>query len=165
MNFGASHAKGDILFFLHADTFPTPGWSRAILQTLSHEDTAAGFFGYSLNVSNVGLKIIELGVAIRAGVFNLPYGDQGLFLQRSLFETIGGYRELPLMEDIEILQRLRKRGKIREAPLSVVTSARRFQKNGTLRTFTKDALLSAAFHAKIPAGALARFYRFGNQDE
>lgn len=164
MNAGAREAKGDTLFFLHADTFPPAGWHHVIAETVSRPDTAAGFFSYSLNTASIGLKIIELGVAIRSGVFNLPYGDQGLFLSKKIFQEIGGFAEIPLMEDIEILQRLRRHGKLREASLSVVTSARRFQKYGTLKTFTKDALISAAFHAKVSPHVLARFYRFGNRD-
>ena len=164
MNAGAREAKGDTLFFLHADTYPPMGWHQVIAEVVAQPDTAAGFFGYSLHTASIGLKIIELGVAIRAGVFNLPYGDQGLFLSRKMFEQVGGFAEIPLMEDIEILQRLRKHGKLREASLSVVTSARRFQRHGTLKTFTKDALISAAFHAKVPAHLLARFYRFGNRE-
>ena len=165
MNAGASVARGDTLFFLHADTYPPAGWHHVIAETVSRPNTSAGFFSYSLNTASIGLKIIELGVAIRSGVFNLPYGDQGLFLSKSIFEDIGGFAEIPLMEDIEILQRLRKHGKLREASLSVVTSARRFQKYGTLKTFTKDALISAAFHARVSPQVLARFYRFGNRQE
>jgi hypothetical protein len=164
MNAGAREAKGSTLFFLHADTFPPNSWDHVIEETISAPNTAAGFFSYSLNTASIGLKIIELGVAIRSGVFNLPYGDQGLFLSRQMFEHVGGFAEIALMEDIEILQRLRKHGKLREAPLSVVTSARRFQKHGTLKTFAKDALISAAFHAKVSPDLLARFYRFGNRD-
>jgi rSAM/selenodomain-associated transferase 2 len=164
MNAGARESKGDTLFFLHADTLPPTNWDRIIEETVNTPDTAAGFFSYSLNTASVGLKIIELGVAIRSGVFGLPYGDQGLFVTRQIFDKIGGFAEIPLMEDIEILQRLRKHGKLREAPLSVVTSARRFQKHGTFQTFAKDAILSAAFHAKVPPHLLARFYRFGNRE-
>jgi rSAM/selenodomain-associated transferase 2 len=164
MNAGAREAKGDTLFFLHADTLPPAGWHHVIAETIARPNTAAGFFSYSLNTASVGLKIIELGVAIRSGVFNLPYGDQGLFLSKKIFESVGGFAEIPLMEDIEILQRLRPHGKLREASLSVVTSARRFQKYGTLKTFTKDALISAAFHAKVSPHLLARFYHFGNRE-
>jgi rSAM/selenodomain-associated transferase 2 len=164
MNAGAREAKGDTLFFLHADTFPPVGWHHVIAETVSQPNTSAGFFSYSLHTASIGLKIIELGVAIRSGIFNLPYGDQGLFLSKKVFEQIGGFAEIPLMEDVEILQRLRKYGKLREASRSVVTSARRFQKHGTLKTFTKDALISAAFHAKVSPDILARFYRFGNRE-
>lgn len=163
MNYGASAARGEVLLFLHADTRPSPGWDLAALETLSREGVVAGYFGYAVDGIGLSLRILELGTNLRVALLDLPYGDQGLFLRRADFEVIGGFYERPLMEDVDILQRLRRRGAVRQAPAVAITSARRFEREGTWRMVAKDTLLLAGFRAGVPPELLSRFYRFGNR--
>lgn len=163
MNFGAAHATGDVLLFLHADTRPSPGWEEALFATLREPGTVAGFFGFAVDEASFQYLFFEWGTNTRARLLGLPYGDQGLFLERKLFMELGGFFEEPLMEDVEFLWRVKKRGKVRKAPALAITSARRFKKYGLWRGVARNFFLSAGFHLGVPASFLARFYRFGNR--
>src|SRR5262249_42005776 len=112
MNAGAAKATGNLLLFLHADTLLPSGWSSEISAILQTSQVAAGAFGFRTDEEFRGKVVLERVVDWRGRVLRLPYGDQGLFLRRALFEEMGGFANLPVMEDYELVRRLRRHGEI-----------------------------------------------------
>ena len=97
-------------------------------------------------------------MAWRVRLFRLPYGDQGLFVRRSLFDAMGGYRDIPLMEDVEFVRRLTRRARIVEPPIAIATSARRWRRDGWLRRSARNLALLALYFLRMPPERLARWY-------
>ncbi|RJX34561.1 MAG: glycosyltransferase [Desulfarculus sp.] len=156
MNAGALAARGQILLFLHADTLLPWGWQYEVRRVLALPGVAAGAFAFRLDVRSAGLRLIELGVAARCLLAQMPYGDQGLFLRREVFARLGGFPELPLMEDVALVRNLRRLGRVATSPAPAVTSARRWQGRGALRTTLLNSILLAGFYAGLPATTLHR---------
>jgi len=138
MNFGASKAEGDILLFLHADcVLPGDGFNT-IRDILRDDSIAAGAFYLGIESSQFRYRIIEFVANIRARLTCLMYGDQGMFLKKDMFDRIGGFADIPLMEDIEISKRLKKLGKIAFVKQPVKASPRRWLNEGLLYTTLRD---------------------------
>ena len=156
MNAGAAIATGEFLVFLHADTVPPAGFPKTIKQMLNRPGTSAGAFTFRLDNQIGCSSLIEKLVHLRCKLFATPYGDQGIFLRRRLFNQIAGFPEWPCLEDLGIVRRLRKRGKIRISPESALTSSRRWAIGGTVRTFLKHQVILAGFSLGIPARVLAK---------
>ena len=155
MNAGAGRASGDVLVFLHADTVLPPGYDRAIARTLDRPGTAAGAFRLSIGGGSRSLRVIESLVHWRSTALGMPYGDQALFLTAEVFRRVGGFPELPIMEDLELTRRLKPLGRIRIAPEPVVTSARRWHEGGVWRTTLLNQLCLAGYLAGVPADRVA----------
>jgi len=158
MNIGASKASGDILLFLHADTILPNDFSSLIRQAMTDPGVVGGSFAWKVQPSTSFLKYIEKNVTWRTKLFRLPYGDQAIFVRTSLFRQIGGYADIPLMEDVDFIRRLRKMGKLAFIPVPVITSSRRYEKMGALRATLKNKLVLFGYYLKIPPSRLARFY-------
>ncbi|MEW6595318.1 MAG: TIGR04283 family arsenosugar biosynthesis glycosyltransferase [Thermodesulfobacteriota bacterium] len=158
MNAGAALAGGEMLLFLHADTLPPSGFSTEIQRLLADPAVILGAFRLGIAGQGAALRVIEVFANLRARL-GLPYGDQGLFLRAADFRALGGFAPLPLLEDVELVKRLRRRGKIRLAGTAVRTSARRWQRLGVLRTTLRNALVLLGFGLGIDPERLARFYR------
>lgn len=156
MNLGASVATGEFLLFLHADTLPPAGFPEIVSETLNRPGTSAGAFSFQLDDHIGTSSLTEKLVHFRCKLFAAPYGDQGLFLRRCLFEETGGFPEWPCLEDLGIIRSLRKRGKMRIAPESAITSSRRWKTGGIVRTFVKHQAILAGFFLGIPARLLAK---------
>lgn len=159
MNLGARNAGGEALLFLHADTILPDGYGQHLLNILDQQDVVAGAFLLQLDGEGFGLRIIERLANWRSRRLNLPYGDQAIFLRASTFAEIGGFPDLPLMEDFEMMRRLRRRGRILIAPAAVKSSARRWIKLGLLRTTLINQAVIAGYLLGVPPENLARFYR------
>lgn len=158
MNFGAKMAQGEILLFLHADSKVPQGYAQFIKTILSKPQTVAGAFSLKIEGSQLALRLIEKMVNWRSQFFSLPYGDQGLFIKTELFQEMGGFAELPIMEDFEMIKRLQKRGKIAIIPNPVITSARRWQKLGIWKTTLLNQLIILGYYARISPHTLAKWY-------
>lgn len=158
-NRGAAAAQGDILFFLHADTLAPPDYDQQIRAAMQTPGLSAGAFALSIMGSAPGLKLISLVANWRARWLQLPYGDQGLFLSAALFQALGGFPDLPIMEDLALVRRLRRCGRILTLPQAVRTSGRRWQQVGVLRTTLLNQLMLLGFALQIDFFTLARLYR------
>jgi len=156
MNHGASIATGEFLLFLHADTVPPVGYCTIISEILNRPGTSAGAFRFQLDDGIGASSLIEQLVHLRCKLFGTPYGDQGLFLRRCLFEKTGGFPDRPVLEDLGIIKRLRKRGMVRITREPAVTSSRRWRNGGTARTFLKHQAMLAGFALGIPPRFLAK---------
>lgn len=159
MNFGAKKAGGDILLFLHADcVLPDDGF-KIIRETLSDDNIAAGAFYLCIDNPNLVFRIIESAANLRSRTTSLLYGDQGIFLRREVFDRIGGYAEIPLMEDIEISRRLKKTGKIVLTLPPIKASPRRWLKEGALYTTLRDWSIAFSYtFLKVSPEKLIKYY-------
>jgi uncharacterized protein len=158
MNAGAAIATGKILLFLHADTQLPHGFAALVHQTLE-SGAIAGAFHLKIDGKATGLRLVEWGVKWRSHFCQLPYGDQAIFLKASTFRELGGFALLPIMEDFDLVQRLKRLGKVAIAPASVITSGRRWQKLGILKTTLINQLVIIGYFLKVSPERISRWYR------
>jgi rSAM/selenodomain-associated transferase 2 len=156
MNQGVRVAKGDILLFLHSDTLLMPGGLAMIETLLAQTGIVAGSFCLRFDHQSPFLRLYARFSRINHILFT--YGDQGLFMTRRVFEQVGGFPELPLMEDVEIQKSLRRIGRFVKIHHPVVTSARRFLINGIIRQQLLNTVLVLLYHAGVSPVRLKRFY-------
>jgi rSAM/selenodomain-associated transferase 2 len=161
MNAGAAIATHEILLFLHADTQLPDQFDVMVREQLSKPGTVAGAFELNIDADLPGLRWIERGVNWRSRYLQMPYGDQAIFLRRDLFEKLGGFLELPIMEDFELIRTLRHHGTISIVPSAVVTSGRRWQKLGVLRTTLMNQLVILAYFLGVSPRRISHWYRTG----
>jgi hypothetical protein len=145
--------------FLHADTIVPPAWAEVVVRTLRAPGIAAGAFHFRIAGNFPGKSFIEWSTGIRSHWLQRPYGDQGLFLTRTLFEELGGFADLPIMEDYEFAGRLRRRGRIVTVGEPALTSPRRWETLGVLRTTMRNQWVLAAYHLGVSPQKLATRYR------
>ncbi len=158
-NQGAIAASGPILLFLHADTRLPAGFDQIVRQTLAQPGVVAGAFELRIDGAGPGLRWVEWGVNLRSRSLQLPYGDQAIFLTAAVFRRLGGFPDLPMMEDFELVRRLRRQGKVAIAPAAVVTSDRRWRRLGILRTTLANQAMVAGYLLGIDPHRLAQWYR------
>jgi len=159
MNRGAAIATGERLVFLHADTLLPVGYAAHVREMLAPPGVVAGAFGFAIAEDFSGRAWIERATNARARRWQLPYGDQALFLRRETFRHAGGFREWPIMEDYEFVRRLRAHGKIVFAPAVALTSGRRWRELGAMRTTLLNQAIILGYHLGVPPARLARWYR------
>lgn len=153
---GGEAARGDWLLFLHADTLIGSGWRAAVEGHQARRPRAAACFRFRLDDSAWQARLIERGVAARVRLLGLPYGDQGLLVPRLLYEKVGGFRPLPLMEDVDLVRRL---GRVRLLSVDAVTSAARWRRDGWLRRSATNLLCLLLYRLGMPAERIALLYR------
>lgn len=157
-NAGAALAEGDWLLFLHADTMLPPGWRDEIVSEAARRGRVWGCFRFALATDAWQARLIEWGVAQRVRFGSLPYGDQGIFVRRDVFQSAGGFPPYPLMEDVALVQRLRRFGRPHVSTLPVRTSARRWQQDGWWRRAWVNLSVLARYVAGVPPERLVRPY-------
>jgi hypothetical protein len=162
MNAGAALASGASLVFLHADTRLPRDLAAQVAATLSLPGTGAGAFHLAIDSQHPGLKLIARAANWRSRWLQMPYGDQAIFMHRDLFWNLGGFAPQALMEDFDIIRRLKKRARVRLAPGCALTSARRWQRHGILATWLCNQWIIAAYHLGATTDRLARWYRSGS---
>ena len=159
MNAGAAESVGDVLLFLHADTRLPDNFDAKVMAAVNQNGFCAGAFSLGIESDARGLRLIERIANWRSRFFQMPYGDQALFVCRDLFNEIGSFPDFPIMEDFELVRRLRQKGRIRILPESVRTSPRRYLNFGILKTWFLNQIIIAAYYLGIPPERLAGWYR------
>lgn len=160
MNSGAARARGSILIFLHADTQLPDNALLSIEQALINPDIMGGAFKLGIVTDRLFLKYIACRANMRSCSNRIPYGDQAIFLRKSLFVAVEGYRALPIMEDLDLMRRIKKsHHKIRILPDPVRTSARRWEAEGPLYTTLRNQILVLLYYLGVSPSKLARLYR------
>ncbi|MCP4371347.1 MAG: glycosyltransferase family 2 protein [Deltaproteobacteria bacterium] len=158
-NLGAKAATGRVLLFLHADTLLPAGYVNDIFKVMMDRKTVAGAFRFKTNLDYPVMKLIEFVANIRSRYLKLPYGDQGLFILKSVFESVGGFPEVPIAEDLYFLRRLPRYGRIRIAPVYALTSARRWQTLGLFRTTLINYIILIGCCLGVSSHVLAGLYK------
>lgn len=160
MNHGAEHACGDILLFLHADTILPDNYDICIKSALDPEQSDLGAFRLAADMHTPGMRWICWWANLRASLFSLPYGDQALFIRRRDFHRLGMFAMLEIMEDFAFVRTVKHHGgTIRILPHEVITSARRWQKQGFLLTTLCNQAILLGYLLQVPPRLLARWYR------
>jgi|Deesub1362A_J573_1020465.scaffolds.fasta_scaffold02993_3 rSAM/selenodomain-associated transferase 2 len=155
---GVARARGELVVLLHADTRLPAGWGDEVRRLLARPEVALGAFRFRLDQRGWAPRLIETFVAWRSRWLGLPYGDQALFLRAHTLRALGGVPPWPLMEDVALVQRARRLGRVVISPLPAVCSARRWQRLGFLRNTLLNWLTLAAFSLGVSPWRLARFY-------
>jgi rSAM/selenodomain-associated transferase 2 len=158
MNAGARRARGRWLVFLHADTRLGAGWLDVLRRLDDQPSIVGGSFRFALDSAAHWARWIERGVRLRVRLFGLAYGDQALFARRDVFVAIKGFSDMPLMEDVDFIRRLRRRGRLKHADVPALTSARRWERDGWLTRTVENVALVVLFLAGWSPAALARRY-------
>jgi rSAM/selenodomain-associated transferase 2 len=161
MNAGARNASGDAFLFLHADSCLHPDALIHLREALADSRIAGGTFTLRFDSERLMLKFYAAFTRMRFRYFH--YGDQGIFVKKATFEQLGGYKEMPLMEDVDFLSRLRKKGRVILINLPVTTSARRFLKRGPVQQQLLNIFLVACYVLGVKPSTLSRLYRTNSQ--
>ncbi len=159
MNAGVAASVGEVLLFLHADTHLPDNFDIKVLQAVGQDGFCVGAFSLRIGSNARGLRVIECVANWRSRFLQMPYGDQALFVCRDLFNEIGGFPDIPIMEDFELIRRLRRKGKVTILPDSVITSPRRYLNFGILKTWCLNQIIIAAYYLGVPTERLACWYR------
>jgi rSAM/selenodomain-associated transferase 2 len=158
MNRGAAAAVNDILLFLHADT-ELPEEAFLHIASVIEGKSAGGAFDLGIGAEEFIFRIIEKMVYIRTRITGIPYGDQAIFIRKDCFIAAGGFREIPIMEDVEFMKRIRKSGvRLACIPVKVKTSPRRWEREGVLTCTLRNWMLITLYHFGVPPERLVKFY-------
>lgn len=160
---GAEQARMPWLLFLHADTVLEAGWEREAALFMERVDVgerphAAAAFRFALDDLGFKPRLVEMGVTLRCALLGLPYGDQGLLIQSRQYRHAGGYKPLPLMEDVDLVRRIGRR-RLVMLRARAVTSAVRYRRDGYVRRIMRNLSCLTLYFLRVPSGTLERLYR------
>lgn len=159
MNAGAARAEGRILLFLHADTRLPPDALSLISLSMADTRYVAGAFDLAIDSPRIAFRVIERVASLRSRVTRIPFGDQAIFVRRDYFNALGGYPEVPLMEDVMFMSAIKKRGdRIRIIPRRAHTSARRWERDGILHRTLRNWLVQGLYLCGTSPERLAKLY-------
>lgn len=153
---GANVACAPWLLFVHADTVFDGDWPTVMFDHINNQ-SAAGYCRLSFDDTGIIARCVSMGANLRSRLFGLPYGDQGLLISRTLYDRVGGYSDMPLMEDVAMARALR--GYLRRIDMTVITSAARYHHQGWVKRICKNLTLLARFKMGADPEKLARAYR------
>lgn len=159
MNAGAAAARGGILLFLHVDTLLPPDFARHVREALSGEGTSGGAFRFGSDLRSFGMRFVSMMANFRSGRLGVVFGDQAVFARADLFREAGGFPDQPIMEDYEMVRRIRKSGRVVIVPATAVSSSRRWREIGILRNTCVNVFITWAYILGIPATRLHRWHR------
>ncbi|MDF1591635.1 MAG: TIGR04283 family arsenosugar biosynthesis glycosyltransferase [Desulfobacterales bacterium] len=160
MNRGSRLATGEILIFLHADVVLGKDALLQIVAVCRRKDVAGGAFSLGIDSGKRVFRLIERAVSIRSRLTKIPYGDQAIFINKTIYDKIGGFRDIPLMEDVDLMRRLKKAGgKIIILPDMALTSPRRWEKEGVLYCTLRNWMLITLYLLGVAPERLVKFYR------
>lgn len=159
MNAGAAALTTPWLCFLHADVRVPPEARLDLARAVADPAAVAAVWRLALDARGWWFRALEWGARLRDRAGGLPYGDQGLLVRRELFAALGGFADMPLMEDVDLVRRLRRRAPLIRLRSSVVASARRYRRDGPVRGWLRNASLIALYLAGVAPARLARWYR------
>ena len=159
---GAEQARSEWLLFLHADTTLEVGWEEEVRAFMDRVDSGqrpetAAAFRFVLDDLGFLPRLIEYGVAWRCTLLRMPYGDQGLLVPRRLYNRVGGFKALPLMEDVDIIRRLGRR-RVVILRSGALTSAIRYKRDGYLRRVVRNWTCLLLYYCRVPLRHIARLY-------
>ena len=157
LNAGAAVATGEALFFVHADVMLPPNAVSLVADSLSG-GCVGGAFSIAIDSRRPSVRFISWMINQRSRRLRMPYGDQGIFVTRSAFEALGGYREIPIMEDLEFVRRMNRLGPTVILPQKVVTSARRYDKEGPVYSTFRNWLQVMLFWAGVDPTRIRKLY-------
>ena len=158
-NLGASVASGDVYLFLHADNSLSVDALDQVRAILADPRVVTGGFRQRIDAPGIRYRVLEFGNELRAKLLRLPYGDQGIFVRRETFDEVGGFPNIPLMEDVGLLRRLRKFRRPAILPGPVIVNPRRWQRHGIFRQTLRNWTLLAAYFAGVAPERLAGYYK------
>ncbi|MBU1196715.1 MAG: TIGR04283 family arsenosugar biosynthesis glycosyltransferase [Proteobacteria bacterium] len=160
MNAGAGAASGKVLLFLHCDTVLPMGALTAIHKTMAQSTIKAGAFDLSIDSPGRLFRMIEKSASLRSRITRIPYGDQAIFIEKNFFFKVGQYSPIPIMEDVDLMRKLKKnKGRIQILDLPVITSARRWKKEGLLYCTLRNWTLLTFFFLGVKPQTLVKLYK------
>ncbi len=160
LNAGAARATGDILWFLHADSILPDDFKGYIINTLGSHGVAGGAFKLNFDSDLSSLKTISIVAGLRSKLTRIPFGDQGVFVKKEIFDRLNGFKDIPLMEDIDFGRRLKKEGRVVLLPSGIKTCSRNWEKNGILKTTIRNwAYITLFLMGYSPHKLYRRYYR------
>jgi rSAM/selenodomain-associated transferase 2 len=155
---GTKHASGDVFWFIHADTRPVQGSGRQIKANMRYKEVVGGNFEITFGGETRWARFLtRLYPYLRS--IGLVYGDSAIFVRREVYEKIGGFRFLPLFEDLDLYKRLQRRGRFVHINLPVTTSSRRFENDSFWLTFLRWSFFQGLYWVGFPPRVLAKFYK------
>jgi hypothetical protein len=158
MNRGARATRGDALLFLHADAVLGSGAAEAIEGALADEALVGGFFRLRIRSPRAALRLAAFGSNLRARALRMPYGDQGIFLRRSVYDELGGFPDVPFLEDVALIRMLRRKGRLAPLEVTLSTGDRHWLELGVLATALLDWTMVGLYFVGVSPLFLAPLY-------
>ena len=163
LNEGEKNSVGDWLLFLHADSRLTPEWPKVLIELMNINSSCnyAWYFDFKINERRADLRLLEIAVNLRSSFMQRPYGDQGLFISKDLYRKSGGYSDLHIMEDLDLITRLSKNTKLRRIGLPIYTDSKKWKEVNVIKQSIKNANLRSRWIRGESSESLAKEY-YGN---
>jgi rSAM/selenodomain-associated transferase 2 len=159
LDLGWRSARAGVVLFLHADSVLPRGWRQAVERALEEPSVAGGAFRLGFEERGLRWRLLELGVRLRVNLLKLPYGDQALFVRRTVLEASGGVPHVEILEDLDLVRAIRRSGRLELLPEIVRTSGRRHRSHGLVHTITRHALALVGFYLGLDRAWIAQKVR------